>query len=408
MRAFAIYDKKNKEIFISRNRYGIKPFYYYMDSSCFIFASEIPSLLEVLPYKPEPNYQAIFDYLVFNRTDHTEDTFFQPIKKLQHGHCMKVSCNRLSITSVNTRNKISSNVIVKRWYNLRERINQAKGFQSPEEFKEIFSSSVALRLRSDVPVGVCLSGGLDSSSIVSVLLHDYHKKDIHTFSAVYAKGQFGDESEFIQEYTPLIENMHFTTPSAETLFNDLESFVIAHGEPVPSTSPYAQFKVMELAKNYVVVTLNGQGADEELAGYHYFYGLFFKGLLRQIRLFKLSSINNLYYQLIKKYCPQLNYIKNAKGYYPVFVNKYTSFAGLLLAALMKKYASKKRFPFDPVEDKTFIQIELEKILDSNFEIFDKGSIEQIIKQKENCKGPDILEYFKLIQTHWFLNFQHKK
>lgn len=289
MWAFAIYDKKNKEIFISRDRYGIKPFYYYMDSFCFMFASEIPPLLEVLPYKPEPNYQAVFDYLVFNRTDQTEDTFFQPIKKLQHGHCMKVSCNGLSVTSENRWNEMSSNVIVKKWYDLRERIDQAKGFQSPEEFKETFSSSVALRLRSDVPVGVCLSGGLDSSSIVSVLLHDYHKKDIHTFSAVYAKGQFGDESEFIQEYAPLIENMHFTTPSAETLFNDLESFVVAHGEPVPSTSPYAQFKVMELAKNHVVVTLDGQGADEELAGYHYFYGLFFKDLLRQVRLFKLSS-----------------------------------------------------------------------------------------------------------------------
>ena len=135
----------------------------------------------------------------------------------------------------------------------------------------------------------CLSGELDSYSIVFILLHGFQKKDLHTFSAFYTKGQIGDESEFINEFAPLIQNMHFTTPSAETLFNDLYNFVKAHGEPVPSTSPYAQFKVMELAKDHVVVTLDGQGADEELAGYHYFFGLFFKDLLHNAKIIRLSS-----------------------------------------------------------------------------------------------------------------------
>lgn len=289
MWAFAIYDREKKELFISRDRYGIKPLYYYLDQQRFIFASEIPAILEILNQKPDPNYQAIFDYLVFNRTDHTQDTFFKQIKKLQHGHCLKVTSDDFKITNKNGWEKLSSRVYIKKWYDLRKRIEQAKGFQSPEEFRETFSSAVGLRLRSDVPVGVCLSGGLDSSSIVSILLHDFQKKDINTFSAVYPKGQFGDESEFIQEYRPHIKNMHFITPSADTLLNDLDSFIKAHGEPVPSTSPYAQFKVMELAKDHVKVTLDGQGADEQLAGYHYFYGLFFKDLLRKMRLVKLSS-----------------------------------------------------------------------------------------------------------------------
>ncbi|GAB4286519.1 MAG: asparagine synthase (glutamine-hydrolyzing) [Marinilabiliales bacterium] len=297
MWAFAIFDSFTKDIFISRDRYGIKPLYYYMDQYRFVFSSEIPSILEVLNQKPGPNYQAIFDYLVFNRTDQTEDTFFQEIKKLQHGHCIKVTSDELQGPSKNGWEKLSSRVYVKKWYDLRKKIEQANGFQNSEEFRETFSSSVSLRLRSDVPVGVCLSGGLDSSSIVSILLHDYNKRDINTFSAVYSNGQFGDESEFIHQYDSVLENMHFISPTAETLFNDLDSFIKAHGEPVPSTSPYAQFKVMELAKNHVVVTLDGQGADEELAGYHYFFGLFFKDLLGKIRLLKLSS--EIFYYLLK-------------------------------------------------------------------------------------------------------------
>lgn len=270
MWAFAILNRKNGEIFISRDRYGIKPFYYYADKNAFYFASEIPPLLKVIPGKPKANNQAIFDYLVFNRTDQTEQTFFEAIKKLQHGHQLSITNNRVAI---------------KKWYNLRS--NLKTPFQRPEEYKEMFSSAVSLRLRSDVPVGVCLSGGLDSSSIVSVLLNDYNKTDLNTFSAVYEKGQLGDETEYIKQYEKHLKNMFFTTPTAQTLYNDIEQFITLHAEPIPSTSPYAQFKVMQLAQKKTVVTLDGQGADEQLAGYHYFFGLFFKDLLKQRKILLL-------------------------------------------------------------------------------------------------------------------------
>lgn len=270
MWAFVIYDRWGKKIFASRDRYGIKPFYYYRDDRFFAFASEIPPLLSLLPGKPSPDNQSIFDYLVFNRTDQTQSTFFKEIKKLQHGHSVKMDLNI---------NNQFSNSAIEKWYDLKARVAESKGFTGPEEFRDLFSSAVRLRLRSDVPVGVCLSGGLDSSSIVSVLLDDFQKKDLHTFSAVYKKGQYGDETEFIHEYRPLLENMYYITPDAQTLERDLSTFIQAHAEPIPSTSPYAQFKVMELAKEHVVVTLDGQGADEELAGYHYFFGNFFKDLL---------------------------------------------------------------------------------------------------------------------------------
>lgn len=274
MWSFVIYDRLKKTIFGSRDRHGIKPFYYLSTTEYFAFASEPIPLLTILGRKPKPDYRTIFDFLVYNRTDHNENTFFYEIKKLQHSHSFVIEEKILEI---------------KRWYNLRDNLSESNGFKSFSEFNNLFSSAVSLRLRSDVPVGVCLSGGLDSSSIVSNLLLDQKVSGLNTFSAVYNKGQFGDESEFIQEYNPVLENMFFTSPDARSFLSDYVYFVKAHGEPMPSTSPYAQYKVMELAGKHVVVTLDGQGADEEMAGYHYFFGFFFKDLLKQLRLGKLSK-----------------------------------------------------------------------------------------------------------------------
>ena len=292
MWAFCIYEKETKKVFISRDRYGIKPFYYYWDDYKFIFASEIPAILSVMPNKLKENKQVIFDYLVFNRTDQTENTFFGGIKKLQHGNIMKISTGHPEPAE---RSKLE----IKKWYNLNDKVKDSVPFASPIEYKDMFSSAVGLRLRSDLPVGVCLSGGLDSSSITSVLLKDFDKKDLKTFSAVYGEGKLGDETIFIQSYQPFIKNMFYTCPNADTLFSDMHQFVKAHGEPIPSTGPYAQYKVMELARKHVVVTLDGQGADEQLAGYHYFFGYFYKDLLKQFRLLKLLSEMLSYLKLHK-------------------------------------------------------------------------------------------------------------
>jgi asparagine synthase (glutamine-hydrolysing) len=272
MWAFAIYNKETKDIFISRDRYGIKPLYYFLDKDRFIFASTIPAILKILEIKPAPDNQIIYDYLVYDRTDHRVDTFVKEIKKLDPGHLIKTQNNFIKI---------------KEWYNLRKRIT--KPFENTDEFRNTLISSVGLRLQSDVPLGVCLSGGLDSSGIVSILLRNFNETNLQTFSAVYGLGKSGDESKYIYEYKNLLKNMHFIHPTAETLFNDLSDFIKAHGEPTLSSAAYAQFKVMELAKEHVVVTLDGQGSDEQLAGYHYSFGYYFKGLFRKLSILKLLS-----------------------------------------------------------------------------------------------------------------------
>lgn len=270
MWAFAIYDNIYNKMFLSRDRYGIKPFYYYIDNNQFIFASEINSILSALKKKPKASYQTILDYLIFNSIDQTDNTFFENIKKIKHGHNMSINLNQTF--------SISSNFIITKWYDLQQEVNKSVGFINSDEFYQLFSESICLRLRSDVPIGICLSGGLDSSSIVSVLINDYKLNNINTFSAIYKSGQYGDESEYINDFSGSLKNMFYTNPDELSLLHDLEKFIISHAEPIPATGPYAQYKVMQIANKHVTVTLDGQGADEMLAGYHDFFGYYFKDL----------------------------------------------------------------------------------------------------------------------------------
>ncbi|HEX2079643.1 MAG TPA: asparagine synthase (glutamine-hydrolyzing) [Longimicrobium sp.] len=270
MFAFAIWDRVAGRLFCARDRFGVKPFYYARERGRLLFASEIPPLLRLLRGPVAPDDQAVFDFLVFNRMDHSDATLFREVRKLPHGHTLTVQDGK---------------VRVRRWYDLAARVGDP--FPGPDEFRETLSSAVGLRLRGDVPVGVCLSGGLDSSAIVSLLARDHGRADVHTFSAVYGPGVPGDESRFIDLYRPRLPNMFTVVPTAGSLLADLPALVRAHAEPLPSSSPYAQFKVMELARRHVVVTLDGQGADEQLAGYPYFFGMLFKELLRRGRAGRL-------------------------------------------------------------------------------------------------------------------------
>lgn len=289
MWAFVIYDLKSRDIFGARDRYGVKPFYYYYDGTKFIFASDIPPILSQLQRVPPPNKQIVFDYLAFNRTDHVDDTFFESIKKLQHGNSFKL-------------NAVTGKFSVKKWYYLPERVRDP--FTSPEEFLNALTSSISLRLRSDVPLGVCLSGGIDSSSIVSLLKADNNCKTINTFSSVYDFKHRANEKEYID----LVDanQKYFTYPTEKDFLNDIPRLIKAQSEPFPTSAIYAQFKVMELAKNHVTVLLDGQGADEYLAGYHYFFGYSFFELLvkhQYINLLKETSryIKNYSFDIGIKY-----------------------------------------------------------------------------------------------------------
>ena len=266
MFSFAIYNIQNDTLFCARDRFGVKPFYYHLDDEKLTFASEPKAIISTLSDKPKADHQRIYDYLIFNRTDHDAQTFFEGILKLPHGHTLKVIKNKVSIN---------------KWYDLKKESKES--LKTSKEFRDIFKSAINLRLRSDVPIGLTLSGGLDSSSIVSSLIHDFNKKDVNSFSAVYGENKKGDESKFIDVYRDDLSNMHFVTPNSQELLNDLNDFIETQQEPFGTTSIYANYKIMKEANKTVRVMLNGQGADEYLAGYHYFYGNFYYDLFKSFK-----------------------------------------------------------------------------------------------------------------------------
>lgn len=153
MFAFAIWDSRQNKLFCARDRFGIKPFYYYFDFRRFLFASEIKSIIEDKTIEKRPNNWIICDYLVYAYLDHTEETFFDGIKQLLPAHYLVIKDGRLSI---------------KRYWDLNpeEKYEPSDDVKYAQRFYELFEDSIRLKLRSDVPVGTCLSGGLDSSSIV--------------------------------------------------------------------------------------------------------------------------------------------------------------------------------------------------------------------------------------------------
>lgn len=281
MFALAIYDKEKQTLFIARDRFGVKPLYYHIGDGQLIFASEIPAILKALPGKPKANENAIFDYLVFNRTDQTEETFFSNIYKLQHG-----SAITLDLKQSYTKDSLP----IRKWYdlaehvqNLKSEIINLKSEQAKVRYMDLFKKAIELRLRADVPWGVCLSGGIDSSAITATLIREMKKPDVNSYSAVYRKGSWADESEFIKEFEGIVPHMHYVHPDAEGMLAHLDDYVRIQGEPTPTNSPFALYCVLEEASKDVKVILDGQGSDEALAGYEYIPGLYYKTLFTHLK-----------------------------------------------------------------------------------------------------------------------------
>ena len=278
MWALAIYDGVERSLFLSRDRYGIKPLYYFQSRDLFVFASEMKPLYWLLKKHLAVNQTVLGEYLLYNRTDQTTDTFIGGISRFQHGWSVTVK---------------DGLVAFRQWYDLASKLTRP--WASPEEYKTVFTSAVQLRMRSDVPVGICLSGGFDSSGVTSVILNGFGEQGLHTFSAVYGAGKFGDERPYIDLYKPLLQNLHYVHPDEKTLVDDFDAFMDCHFEPVSGLSIYSQYKVLKDASRFVTVLLDGQGADEQLGGYHYFFGSYFKELLLYFKW--ITLLREVYYYL---------------------------------------------------------------------------------------------------------------
>ena len=273
MWAFAIWDSESRKLFCSRDRFGIKPFYYnYKPGVHFIFASEIKSILCVI--KSVPDKQTLFDSFSHGYSDHNEKTFFEDIKQLTGGHNLILQNGTLSIY---------------RYYKIKSQPCLDSFETAREKIRELLFDAVRIRLRSDVPLGYALSGGIDSSSIVGIAAK-INSGSNNTFSMIYP-GNSVDESFFIKK---VIEktgvNHHFVSPTPEDFLNDLNSFIWHQEEPFMGTSYFGEFKLRELIrKERVTVSLEGQGADEIITGYTSLLLPYFFDLISNFRLQKFIN-----------------------------------------------------------------------------------------------------------------------
>jgi asparagine synthase (glutamine-hydrolysing) len=279
MFAFAIYDTEKQSLFLARDRVGIKPLYYTIIGSKLYFASEIKALHVNLSLKHSVNYQSLFDYLVFNRTDIYDETFLNDIKRIPKGCYATFDSDGLQVNQ---------------WWNPEGFLHNNSDDNLEEiskKIEELLVSAVMLRMRSDVPVGSCLSGGLDSSILVGILFNHYNiDDDYNTFTASFP-GHPIDEASYIDRLNRRYPFKNFRTfPTGKVACERLRKFVYANDEPTTNPSFYSQYEVMRLAKEYgVIVLLDGQGGDEGFAGYQYFHGFNLYGLLKTGKIAQFGS-----------------------------------------------------------------------------------------------------------------------
>lgn len=262
MFSFAIFDRKKYTVTLIRDAFGIKPLFYSNHENGFCFASEIQAVMLLNDRKAVINNQRVFDYLIYAIQDVGDETFIKDIKHVQPSHLVTISLNG------------SLPPVVKKWWDPSIKENTAITFkEAADKLREFFLDSVRLHLRSDVPVGIALSGGIDSSAIACATRYLEPNMNIHTFSFIPEGSKLSEEPwiDIVNEYINAIPHKAIVKP--KELSDDIADLINAQGEPFCTTSMYAQYRVFKLAKEAeVTVVLEGQGADELLAGYQGYHG----------------------------------------------------------------------------------------------------------------------------------------
>jgi len=280
MWSFAIHDKIQNKLFCSRDRFGVKPFYYRDSESQFKFGSEIKQLLNTDGMN-KANEDLIAHFLFMGMLDHENRTFFKDILKLPPSHNLIVDLK-------------TNTFVIKKYYWIQPRKNQT--------YEEVLTDAVKLRLRSDVKVGTCLSGGIDSSTIAAIASHYYHTEAGQKFNAIHAQSveKETDESEYAKEVAQISSlNLNIIKPEAQEFKSIVDEVVYTQEEPFGGPSIFLQYLVMKKAREIdCKVMLDGQGGDETLLGYERYFASAFinylreKGLIASIKEVIASNKNN--------------------------------------------------------------------------------------------------------------------
>src|SRR3989339_1954291 len=316
MFAIALYDIKKEKLILVRDQFGIKPLYYSLLKSkedSFIFSSEIRPIFHSGLVKKQPNDRIIYRYLKYRIHDDQKETFFKDIFRVMPGEVIEIRNPKSEIQ--NPKQIQNLNIEYQKYSKLEEDLLSLHDLggrgESVETFQKELIKAIKYRLISEVPVGTCLSGGLDSSTVVSVvnrLLKDKVKeaesvgKIQKTFSAVFPGG-INDEEKYIDALKSQISNLksYKIYPKPEEFFEDIKDFLRIQEAPPISTGPYAQYKVMQRAHKEVTVLLDGQGADEMMAGYLPYYFVYLRQLWKTKKYFILLKEITSSRDVISKY-----------------------------------------------------------------------------------------------------------
>ena len=268
--AFAIHDKKRNIVFVSRDRFGIKPLYYTIIDDNFIFGSEIKQVIH-FQNKNKLNMKILMDYLVVGFEEHSNETFFDGVYKLKQSH------NLVYDLESHTFNEY-------KYYDIEKKIDLSElSIDScVDEYKNKLIESIRLRLRSDVEVGTCLSGGLDSSAIAAISSKEYKIESDKNFLAFHAQTseKIRDESNYAKKVADNFNiDLKILNMDNYSFSEKIDEVIYTQEEPFRSTSIFMQYFIMEeSSKNGCKVLLDGQGGDETLLGYERYYPAYFKGL----------------------------------------------------------------------------------------------------------------------------------
>ena len=285
MFSFVIYDDLKKTFFAARDRFGVKPLYYWFSPNGFLaIASEIKQFTVLPGWKAKINGVRAYDFLRYSITDHNSDTLFKDVFQLRGGEYFECSIDKLS----------NLFLPIQRWYEIHPCALNMSFEEASLYFKKLFEDAVSIRLRADVPIGTGLSGGLDSSSIVCTLNNLLRKvnsdMEQHTFSSCSYIEKF-DERKFIDIVTQNTNTMaHHVYLDVNDLLEDFDKIIWHQDEPFCGASIFAEWEVFKLvSETPVKVTLDGHGADELLAGYHNFFGSYFVECFCNMEFKKLFS-----------------------------------------------------------------------------------------------------------------------
>ncbi|MBS1646004.1 MAG: asparagine synthase (glutamine-hydrolyzing) [Bacteroidetes bacterium] len=321
MFAFALYDAEKQEIFCARDRSGVKPFYYYYKNGLFCFASEIKAL-RALPFvETQVNERALQHYLLHDALEYEEESMLKNVFELFPSYYIVL----------NLREKTLHKKKYAEWpfNSVFSSFNESDFEQKKQEAEQLVCDAVVKRLRSDVPVACCLSGGIDSSIISGVIAQ--HHTHFKAFTAVFPNEKI-DESFYAKEVVDFTQaQWHTVSPTSTDLINDFETLVQALDIPIWSSSTYAQYRVMQLVKEQnIKVVLDGQGSDELFAGYTHYYTTYINELLRHKQFRQASTEikeigNHFWYQYTKENAKrQLQYNRNKKQLNADFVKAHSA------------------------------------------------------------------------------------